>query len=315
MTRSAPKFLKRKLFALFPRLARIRRQDTGLPQPIIPDPDRSGIAIVAIVKDEERYIGEWLDYHMMIGARAAYIYDNGSTDRTLEVLSGGRWADRITVVPWRNFDAAIRMQNAAYAHALANFGRHYRWMAFIDVDEFIVPKRTDNLDAALSTFEDLPALSLPWHMFGPSGRQSRPPGLVIENYVERAEFPPRPDVISLLHYKSIVDPSKVRVVKTHHVELIDDGEVMWNDRKRKFSYYDRADPRNATADVFQLNHYFTRSTEEMREKIAKGRVSKDGRAKNVEFLEEQVAKLVRYTVRDETILRFVPALKKLMERS
>ena len=281
-----------------------------LPTRIVPAADRDGIAIVAIVRDEERYIGEWRDYHMMLGVRALYIYDNGSSDRTCEVLRSGRWKEHITIVPWRNFDSAIRIQNAAYNHAVANFGSRYRWIAFLDVDEFIVPKHCNDLNEAMSAFVDLPALSLPWHMFGPSGHYTRPDGLVIESYVERAEFPPRPDARSLLHYKTIVDPAAVRLVKTHHVDLFDEGEKMFNDRKVKFSYHDRFDVRYATSDVLQLNHYFTRSHEEMREKVEKGRVSKDGRTKNEAYLEQQVANLLKYTVRDETILRFVPALKR-----
>lgn len=300
---------RRRLVSLF--RGRSERRKGGLSAPIVPDPGRAGVAVVAIVRDEERYIEEWLDYHVAVGARHFYMYDNHSTDRTAALLAQGRWAGRITVMPWRNFDAAIRIQNAAYNHALANFGPLHRWMAFIDVDEFIVPKRSNTLTEALKELDDLPAVSIAWHMFGPSGHATRPPGLVIENYLERAEFPPRPDVISLLNFKTIVDPARVRLMKTHHAEIFGDEGMMWNDRKEKFRHPDRFDPRHATADVLQLNHYFTRSLEEMREKIAKGRVSKDGRTKNADYLEEQVRKLEKYTTRDTTILRFLPALRAL----
>jgi len=305
--------LRRRLARTLPTWIRGESDRPALPSPIVAHPNRSGVAIVAIVKDEERYIAEWVAYHLLLGARHVYVYDNGSTDRTNDLLRKGRWSDRITVVPWQNFDTTIRMQNAAYNHALANFGGSYRWMAFIDVDEFIVPKRADTLEAALLSFEHLPVLSLPWHNFGPSGHAARPTGLVIESYVERGAFPPPPDAITLLHYKSIVDPTQVRRAKTHHVELIGEGEVMYNDRGERFAYLDRTDPRHASSDAFQLNHYFTRSQEEMREKIAKGRVSKDGRTTNADFLEEQVRKLQKHMTRDEKILRFAPALKRLME--
>lgn len=306
------KSARRRLVSLLPGHSRFRAaRGAGFERPVTPAPDRRGIALVAIVKDEERYIGEWLDYHFLVGARHIFVYDNGSTDGTVELLRAHRFADRITVMPWRNFDRSIRVQNAAYNHALANFGPDFRWMAFIDVDEFIVPKRADTLDAVLTQFEDLPALSLPWHMFGSSGHAKRPEGLVIENYLERAEFPPRADVLSLLNYKTIADPAKVRLVKTHHVELFEDADTMWNDRKEQFEYRCRFDVRNASAEAFQLNHYFARSEEEIREKIAKGRVSKDGRTKNAGLLEAQVEKLQRRTVRDETILRFIPALRRL----
>ena len=214
----------RGLRAFVPGLARSRSRRAQLPAPVVPHPDRGGVAIVAIVKDEERYIAEWVNYHMLIGARGLYVYDNGSSDGTYGILTRGRWADRITVIPWRNFDTSIRMQNAAYNHAVANFGGRYRWMAFIDVDEFIVPKHSNDLDTALGAFEDIPAISLPWHMFGPSGHSTPPAGLVMENYLERAEFPPRPDVISLLNYKTIADPARIKLAKTHHVELIDDAD-------------------------------------------------------------------------------------------
>ena len=88
---------------------------------------------------------------------------------------------------------------------------------------------------------------------------------------------------------------------------------MYNDRKQKFDYSDRFEPANASADVLQLNHYFTRSREEMRLKIEKGRVSKDGRVKNADHLQSQLEKLEKYTTRDSTILRFVPAIKGLAD--
>ena len=38
------------------------------------------ISIVLIVKNEARYIREWLEYHFLIGVDHVYIYDNDSTD-------------------------------------------------------------------------------------------------------------------------------------------------------------------------------------------------------------------------------------------
>ncbi len=301
---------KRIIRRLFPRLAKPVGRGSELPAPVIPCPDRKGIAVVAIVKNEENYIAEWVDYHFIIGAAQLFIYDNGSTDSTLEVLKRSRWYRQITIIPWQNFDTRVRIQNAAYNHALANFGSAFRWMTFIDVDEFIVPKRHDDLNAALVVYEDIPALSLPWHMFGPSGHDVPPPGLVIENYLDRAEFPPPRDALSLLNYKTIADPARVRFAKTHHVELRGESGIMYNDRKQRFNYDDRFDTANASAETFQLNHYFTRSLEELRLKIEKGRVSKDGRTKNAAHLESQLEKLQTNTIRDTEILRFVPALQQ-----
>ncbi|MBR0260666.1 MAG: glycosyltransferase family 2 protein [Selenomonadaceae bacterium] len=38
------------------------------------------LAIVAILKNEGRYLKEWLDYHLSAGVDHFYLYDNDSTD-------------------------------------------------------------------------------------------------------------------------------------------------------------------------------------------------------------------------------------------
>ena len=45
--------------------------------------------------------------------------------------------------------AEIHNQVLAFSHALANYGAEFRWMAFVDVDEFIVPKADASIEAAL----------------------------------------------------------------------------------------------------------------------------------------------------------------------
>ena len=64
------KNLRRRFAAVFQGTRQSRRKTIGLPEPVPLDPKRSGIAIVAIVKDEERYIGEWLAFHILVGASA-----------------------------------------------------------------------------------------------------------------------------------------------------------------------------------------------------------------------------------------------------
>jgi hypothetical protein len=44
------------------------------------------LAIVAIVKNEEAYLEEWIDFHTLVGCSQFYIYNNNSSDRTPEIL-------------------------------------------------------------------------------------------------------------------------------------------------------------------------------------------------------------------------------------
>jgi hypothetical protein len=273
---------------------------------------QNGIAIVTIVKDEAAYLAEWLEFHLMLGVRHVFIYDNGSRDHTPQVLAPYVREGLVTVTPWRNFIATQHPQTAAYAHSIANFAADYRWVAFIDVDEFMFPVEGSSLDATFAELADQVIVSLAWINFGPSGHETRPPGLVIANYTERAAFPPRTDQYSLLRYKSVVDPRKVWRVSTHACSL-GDGTVLINDRGVAFPAHQARDIRYATADKLRLHHYFTRSREEAEQKIAKGRVSLAGKV-NPNALDRRLRQYELATERDSTILRFVPELEARLKK-
>ena len=113
--------------------------------PPIAQTDRSGLAICLIVRNEATHIGEWIDFHLKAGVSHFVIYDNGCTDDTIATAQAHLTAAQCAVIPWDQkltdgrSGAEIHNQVLAYAHALRNFGPRFRWMAFIDVDEFIIP--------------------------------------------------------------------------------------------------------------------------------------------------------------------------------
>ena len=200
---------RRALQTRLSNLLGLSATERALSAPVVADPDRHGIALVAIVKDEARYIGEWIAFHTNLGVRSIYIYDNGSTDETVALAQGRRFLADVRVIPWMNFGRHIRIQTAAYNHAVANFGRRYRWMMFLDIDEFVFPKQGGDLNETMAAYDSVPAVSFPWQMFGPSGHKRRPDTLVVEAYRERAAFPFTPETASLLNYKTIADPTAI----------------------------------------------------------------------------------------------------------
>jgi hypothetical protein len=65
----------------------------------------------------------------------------------------------------------------------------------------------------LSEFEEWPAVALRWAMFATSGHETRPPGLVIENFRRRIDFDGN------INMKTIADPTRVtRCLSAHHFE-------------------------------------------------------------------------------------------------
>ncbi|ALG90144.1 MULTISPECIES: glycosyltransferase family 2 protein [Actibacterium] len=273
-----------------------------------PQPGRAGIALVLIVRNEARHIGEWAAFHLQAGVAHVVVYDNGCTDGTIGVLRDVL-GDRLTVMPWNQKlrDAVtgreLHNQVLAYAHAIRNFGGRFRWMACIDADEFLVPKQAADLPAALVPLEGCASISLPWHNFGRNGHVAPPDGGVLRNYTRRAADP-MSGARGVTNFKVIVDPAHVTAVKVHSYE-VDGRAVTWNDRGARFALKDRAGRAFYSADHIQLNHYYTRSEQELAAKIARGSNQSVEAARHAARVRRNVANIEAEEVEDRCALDFL----------
>ena len=264
-------------------LSRLNVSRIGLDRQPAPQPGRHGLAIAAILRNEDRHVAEWAAFHFLSGVRHFVIYDDGSTDATVATLRAVLPADALTVLPWaqRLSDARLgrelHNQVLAYAHAAANFGGAFRWMAFIDVDEFLVPVGQDSLDAALAGLGDCRNVSLPWHMFGLGGNAAPPPGGTVRNFLRRARDP-MSDLPGLRAFKSIVDPCHLTAARVHAMET-DHSDRTCNDAGQAATFATRERRGFYSRAAIQLNHYYTRSAAELEAKIGRGPnlASKHGR--------------------------------------
>jgi Glycosyltransferase family 92 len=270
------------------------------------------LSAVVIVKDEGPYLQEWLEFHRLVGVQHIYLYDNGSSDGTEQVLSDFIRSGYVTRIPWLSFVRDGSPQKLAYAHALSNFGPAWRWMALIDADEFLFPTEADNLPAVLTRLEHLPAIAVYWRVFGFSGHEKRPPGLVIENFTMRAPFPPEPGVKGyLLKFKSLVDPSKVSAVVSPHVVRLENGRVgactengilVPSDDEREQVYNGH----------LRINHYYSKSREEMEQKLSRGSGSGIPLSKKRGIVSKRIALVETDLIEDKIIQRFLPELRRRM---
>ena len=265
------------------------------------------LAVAAIIKNEGRYLREWIEFQRLMGAEQIYLYDNGSTDDSVDVVAPFVTEGFVVLIPWHIFDDRVSSQKQAYAHALCNFGYDFRWMAFIDLDEFLFPVTAPNLTAVLSDYEDCPCLCVPWFLFGFSGHAEPPQGPVIENYTQRAPFPPTAHHAMLVRWKSIVNPAVITTVYDAHMFKTASGWVGGMDERRTMVSIGSIDDPPPGA-VLRINHYYTRSRREFAQKSDRwdeGLISPGKRQRRMDLIEAE-------TVRDDTILRFLPALRERM---
>lgn len=108
-----------------------------------PTQSRHYFTVSTQFKDRAPFLKEWIEYYLLIGATHFYLYDHGSTDNPLEVLK--EYIDRniVTYVSWNapviHNTPFSTVQPPTFTHSLANFRKFSRWIAFFDIDEFIIP--------------------------------------------------------------------------------------------------------------------------------------------------------------------------------
>lgn len=220
------------------------------------------IACVAIVKNEERHIAEWLAWQFTCGFDTVLLFDNNSTDRTAAIARAFAPEFDVRVRDWPS--RTPKYQIWAYEYAARTHAAEFDWLAFFDTDEFLVLDDGLDLKTLLAARAE-PAVAVPWAIFGSSGHQDIPDGLVIEAFTHRApaEFLPN------RHFKTILRPYRVRACRSPHnfdcgaeyVDLFGNGLAL-----------DSAG-NLAAPPVYRgakLHHYFTRSRAQWREKLDRG---------------------------------------------
>ncbi len=137
------------------------------------------VSICAIFKDEGCYLKEWIEFHKIIGIEHFYLYNNFSSDNYLEILAPYIDAGDVTLIDW----PIPQGQMSAYQDCFNKFRDNTNWLAFIDIDEFIIPNSTDTIGEFMTQFENRPSLLIYWRFFGASGLIDRDiNGLVVEDF-------------------------------------------------------------------------------------------------------------------------------------
>ena len=289
----------------------VRRQASvvRVPEPAGRDREREAyLCACAIVKDEGPYIGEWLALLAAIGVDHVLLYDNDSAAG--EMVPVEPWVERgfVTVVPWPTFVGGGNPQYLAYAHAVQLMRGRCRWLAVLDVDEFLFSPGGGSVAEILRRYEDCAALAVYRRDFGTSGHREAPPGLVMENYTRRPPSPRR----TRNKVKSIVDPEAVQRIGSAHRFGLRAGLVLRDESRAVVRESKDADGRREErCEILRMNHYITKSREEHERKLERGRMTRrdDWPEKAMKYLEKLDSSA---TVEDREILAYLPRVRALL---
>ena len=125
------------------------------------------LTVCAIFRDEVAYLAEWLTHHELQGVDHFYLYDDQSRDAPEAVLAP--WLERGVVTLEKVALRSERLRQA-YGHCLETRRREARWIAFLDIDEFLfMAEDGEDLPESLARFERHPAVAVNAICYGSAG--------------------------------------------------------------------------------------------------------------------------------------------------
>lgn len=268
------------------------------------------LAVIAIFRDEARYLKEWIEFHRLVGVEYFYLFNNLSKDHFTEVLNPYIEKGIVKLSHWPiehdiEEDWCVT-QCLAYERALHFMRGKVKWVAMIDTDEFLFPVKKKNLLEVLQDFESFGGVAVNWQIFGSSHVPQILDGELLIDALN-LKVPQNENVNKTV--KSIVRPERVLGCHTAHHMRYRPGYFHVNTDQIPFRGY-----RSPYVEISQLriNHYRARDEEFLYTKKFH-RILKWWNSHPQKKWEDLYHSFNK--TEDREIHRFVPVLKKRLQKS
>lgn len=206
------------------------------------------VSLCLLVKDEDEYLQEWIDYHVNL-VDHIYILDNESKNPVSDIVASmsKNVQDKITVI---DFQSTENTQEDANNYFLSVYGNETKWAIFIDIDEFIVTN-CGTLKDILKDNEKYGSILCQWVTYGASGQAKKTSGPVMQRFTITAD-----DYDKKNKGKMFFQTNRVDKIYRYNPVMRVGNKYLYNEMNNK--------------DLFQLNHYYTKSYEEWKNKMKRG---------------------------------------------
>lgn len=181
--------------------------------------------LCAIVKNENSYICEWVDYHKQLGFNHIYIIDNNDKDgeKPEDVLQPYIQENYVTVINDRG-DYRMFHMNLLYRYVYQRYmQKNYDWCAIIDLDEFFyLLDGFTNINVFLQQdkFMNADIISFSWQYYSTDNiddlflqRDSN----VLDRFNTPSNYVGTPRIKDIIEYKSIIN---CKTVSANHIKRL-----------------------------------------------------------------------------------------------
>lgn len=238
--------------------------------------------VCAIVKDEQRFVREWVEWYLNNGFDKLYIYEDYTSTSHEEQLQDYIASGKVELTPLKNTTIKIsdytgtNVQKTLYLWFLDQCQQGIidaDWVGFFDVDEFIDFEPGWNLQKLEESLKDEPGVLLSWVMYGANGHEKRPDGSVVDNYTSHLpltwiNMKPKWSVKSLVNVHKCKCEYDVVIHVFSGLKHTDGSGV----------------DDNLSFEKAWLRHYFTKSFEDYKNRVfARGNMSNNFRCFDLFF--------------------------------
>ena len=206
-------------------------------------------SIVLLIKDENRYLKEWLTYHFPL-VDHIYIYDNGDKEQVSEITETLNTEEQGKITIQLFTDGYVDVQTDAYNDFLERYGSETRWVAFIDSDEFVTVTSEKTINDILKEKEDYTEIRMSFVEYNANGL------ITYEDKPVQERFTTENNRYANLYHKEFVQPVRVDHMNTHH--------AIYEFKNEYTRYTDK------NKEYFYVKHYYTKSYEEWKMKMGRG---------------------------------------------
>lgn len=258
--------------------------------------DDNTVTLVAIAKNEGRYIVEWIAYNLAIGFNKIIIFSNDSTDYMDDLIRKINSHDRrIQIFDWPSIEGSSP-QVSAYNKSLEIVKT--KWISFLDIDEFVVPFYDDSINDFLGRLDvEISSIHVNWLNFGSSHREVSDYDLVTQAFTQCAPV----GWANHHHFKSFARMEHVTEAHIHDI-VTREGRRVLSDLN-EFVTEQRGLSNRIVHDGIQINHYQCKTFQEFRDRMQRGDANYASKSAREHTL-ERFSVLDRNEERDDKIRRF-----------
>jgi hypothetical protein len=210
------------------------------------------LCIVAIFKNEDHVLHEWIEHYLKEGVDKFFLVDNGSNDG----YDIKEYIEKGIVEVWVNpkKHAQVELIN----HYLQK-AKKYDWVLVVDLDEFMYARNGyKSIKEYLKTVKpSVEQIKVPWKMFGSSGHIKQPKS-IIKGFTRRKMYSKKNELqhkLDFIEVKSIVRGKSLIRLNIHVHKINYSIETIPNDTGSTSYAFENVNEKLLKTSYLHLNHY------------------------------------------------------------